>query len=186
VRSVVVCESWFGNTKRLAEAVAEELARHGDAWLVSVDDEMPTLEGVDLVVVGAPTHIHGMSSAMSRRSALEQAKIDASDPGRGVKGWLKALPEVEHGRAATFDTRAHKPAALVGSAAKGIAKRLRRNGFELVAPPESFFIIDVDGPLEEGEHERAADWARRLAEAVEQHPGSEAAESAVAAVAAVS
>ena len=172
MRSVVVCESWFGNTKSVAETVAEELARHGAVAVVAVDDTVPSFEGVDLLVVGAPTHIHGMSSSMSRKSALEQAKLEAN-PGRGVKGWLKALPDVKHVRAAAFDTRAHRSAALVGSAAKGIAKRLGRHGFDLVAAPESFFIIDVDGPLEDGELERAQEWARRLAERVERQSGAQ-------------
>lgn len=165
MRSVIVCESWFGNTELVARAVAEELARYGQAELLSVSDEVEALGEVGLLVVGAPTHVHGMSSAMSRKSALEQAKSTA-DPGPGVRGWLKALPEVEGVRAAAFDTRIDKPVALVGSAAKGIGKRLRRHGFELVAPPESFFVLDADGPLADGELERAAAWARSLAATV--------------------
>jgi len=162
MRSLVVCESWFGNTQLIARAVADELERHGDVALISVDDETPALEGIDLLVVGAPTHVHGMSSSMSRRSALEQAKESADRAGRGARGWLKTLPEVEQGRAAAFDTRIDKPTSLVGSAARGVSKRLRRHGFELVAPPESFFVLSAEGPLEDGELERAAEWARSL------------------------
>ena len=72
-----------------------------------------------------------------------------------------------HGRAAAFDTRFDKPAFLTGSAAKGIAKRLRQRGFELVAEPESFFVLGTEGPLKDGELERAAAWAVALGDQVE-------------------
>ena len=74
-------------------------------------------------------------------------------------------------RAAAFDTRAHKPALLVGSAAKGIARRLRERGYVLAAEPESFFVEGTPGPLEEGELERAAEWGRKLANEVSQPGG---------------
>lgn len=168
MRSVVVCESWFGNTQRVARAVADELARHGESVLVSVADENVSLEGVDLLVVGAPTHVHGMSSSMSRKSAIEQAGLDVTEAGPGARGWLERLSDHAGARAAAFDTRIEKPAVLTGSAAKGIAKRLHQRGFELVAQPESFFVLDSDGPLKDGELERAAAWARDLAVAVGQ------------------
>ena len=51
---------------------------------------------------------------------------------------------------------------LVGSAGRALARRLSRKGFELVAPAESFFVRDSEGPLEDGELERARAWARRV------------------------
>lgn len=174
MRSIIVCESWFGNTRRVAEAIAEELARHGEAEVVSVSDELESLDGVDLLVVGGPTHVHGMSSAMSRKAALDQAEAAGADAGPGIRGRLDALPHVDGLRAAAFDTRIDKSVVLVGSAARGIAKRLRRHGFELVAPPESFFVLDAQGPLADGELERAAEWARSLAAAVGERAPKEA------------
>jgi flavodoxin len=165
MRSVVVCESWFGNTDKVAQAITDELARHGEAKLVSVGERPGELEQIDLLVVGGPTHAHGMSSSMTRRGALEQAHGEPEDAGPGVRGWLKELPKVDRGMAAAFDTRIEKPTVLVGSAAKGIGKRLRRHGFELVAPPESFFVLDSEGPLKDGELERATAWAEQLANA---------------------
>ena len=163
--SVVVCESWFGNTEQVARAIADELARHGEAKVVHVDEEIVGLESVDLLVVGAPTHVHGMSSSMSRKSAIEQSGHTA-EAGPGARGWLERLPERPGAKAAAFDTRIEKSAMLTGSAAKGIAKRLRQHGFELVAEPESFFVLDTVGPLKEGELERAAFWAEDLVGAV--------------------
>lgn len=166
MRSVVVCESWFGNTEQVARAVADELGRHGETEVVSVVEEIDGLEGVDLLVVGAPTHVHGMSSSMSRKSAIEQSGAGAAEAGPGARGWLESLRDRPGGKAAAFDTRIEKPSALTGSAAKGIAKRLRQRGYELVAPPESFFVLDTGGPLKDGELERAATWAQSLALAV--------------------
>jgi flavodoxin len=165
MRAAVVHESWFGNTQRIAEAITEELRKEGDVLLLSVDEPLPPLDGIDLLVVGGPTHIHGLSSGRSRKSAVEQGH-EPRPAGKGARGWLKELPKAAGPRAAAFDTRIEKPVVLVGSAARGIAKRLERRGFELIAPPESFFVLDTEGPLKDGETERAAAWARGLASAL--------------------
>jgi len=161
MRSLVVYESWFGNTRRIAEEIAASLAHEGQVDLVSVDEALPSLEGVDLLVVGAPTHIHGLSSKRSREGALTQGAH--GEPGIGVRGWIDALPDGAWGpRAAVFDTRANKPVLLVGSAARGMAHRFRRRGYTLATEPESFFVHGTPGPLEEGELDRAAEWGKGL------------------------
>ena len=165
MRSLVVYESWFGNTRRIAEEIAAALAREGEVDLVTVDEPLPPLEDVDLLVVGAPTHIHGLSSRRSREGALTQGAH--GEPGIGVHGWIDALPDGAVGpRAAPFDTRAHMPALLVGSAARGIARRLRDHGYRLAIEPQSFFVKGTPGPLEEGELDRASEWGRTLANEV--------------------
>jgi hypothetical protein len=165
MRSLVVYESWFGNTRRIAEEIAAALAHEGEADLVTVDEALPPLEDVDLLVVGAPTHIHGLSSKRSREGALTQGAH--GEPGIGARGWIEALPDGAGGpRAAAFDTRAHMSALLVGSAARGIARRLRDHGYRLAIEPKSFFVKGTPGPLEEGELERASEWGRTLANEV--------------------
>ncbi len=62
-------------------------------------------------------------------------------------------------RAGAFDTRYHMSAWKSGSAAHGIANKLKRAGASLLVEPESFFVAEREGPLEEGELERAARWA---------------------------
>ena len=165
MRSLVVYESWFGNTRRVAEEIAGALAQEGEVDVVSVDDPLPPLGDVDLLVVGAPTHVHGLSSRRSREGALGQGA--RGEPGIGVRGWIDSLPSGAAGpRAAAFDTRAHKPVLLVGSAARGIARRLRQHGYALAAEPQSFFVEGTPGPLEDGELERSAEWGRELANEV--------------------
>jgi hypothetical protein len=161
MRSLVVYESWFGNTRRIAEEIAAALAQEGEVDLVTVDEPLPPLEVVDLLVVGAPTHIHGLSGKRSREGAVDQGA--AGEPGIGVRGWIDSLPNGVRGpRVAAFDTRANKPVLLVGSAARGISRRLRERGYLPAAKPQSFFVQGTPGPLEEGELERAADWGRTL------------------------
>lgn len=65
------------------------------------------------------------------------------------------------GRAAAFDTRANMSPVLTGRASKGIAKQLRRHGFDLVAEPESF-LVTKDTYLEPEETARARRWGRDL------------------------
>jgi hypothetical protein len=165
MKSLVVYESSFGNTQRIARTVADVLATEGEVTLLSVDEPVPQLGKFDLLVIGAPTHVHGLSSRMSRKGAFDQ-QGRSGDVGMGVRGWLERLPLLGRPPVAVFDTRAHKPELLVGSAAHGIAHRLRRRGYRLAAEPESFFVQGTPGPLEEGELERAEEWGRTLANEV--------------------
>jgi hypothetical protein len=163
MRSLVVYESWFGNTRRVAEKIAAALAPEGEVELVSADKSAPPLDEVDLLVVGGPTHVHGLSGQRSRDAAVEQG----GEPGAGIREWIDRLPSGTGGpRAAAFDTRVNKPVFLVGSAARGISRRLRHHGYELVTEPQSFFVEGTPGPLEDGELERAWDWGRTLANEV--------------------
>jgi flavodoxin-like protein len=169
MRSLVVYESLFGNTQQIAEQIADALARGGEVELVSVDEPLPSLGEVDLLVIGGPTHVHGLSSRRSRRGALDQGAV--GELGIGVRDWIDALPNGARGpRVAAFDTRVHKPALLVGSAARGTARRLRRHGYALAAEPESFFVEGTPGPLEEGELDRAWEWGRTIASEVSRAP----------------
>ena len=161
MRSLVVYESSFGNTQRIARTVADALAAEGEVTVISVDNELPHIDEFDLVVVGAPTHVHGLSSRMSRKAALEQQRRDGSI-GIGVRGWIEELPAAPKTPVAVFDTRVRKSEVLVGSAGQRIGKKLRRRGFALVGRPESFFVEGTPGPLEDGELERAEAWGRRL------------------------
>jgi flavodoxin len=64
MRTVVVYESMFGNTKTIAEAVAQGLREAGEVTLGSLDDLSPVQVGdASLLVVGGPTHGHGMARA---------------------------------------------------------------------------------------------------------------------------
>jgi flavodoxin len=165
MKSLVVYESWFGNTRQVAEAVADALAAEGEVVVVSVDDPLPAIDEFDLLVIGAPTQVHGLSSRMSRKSAIEQLGRDGS-VGIGMRGWLAALPLLGRQPVAVFDTRVDRSELLAGSAAHRIAQRLRRKGYRVLGEPESFFVEGTPGPLMDGELERAAEWGRVVANGV--------------------
>jgi hypothetical protein len=163
MRALIVYESMYGNTARIARAIGDGFAKRGvEVDVVAVDDA-PASFDVDLLVVGGPTHAHGMSSSSTRLTAQtdDENAYDGPTVGEGLRGWLKTIPGGD-GPAAAFDTRFRHSVLLTGSAAKGIAKRLEHRGHRLVAPPESFFVTK-DNTLEAGEVERAEVWAAGVA-----------------------
>jgi len=168
VKAVVVYESLFGNTHAVAEAVAEGLREGADVEVIPVKDSSPAIvEGADLLVVGGPTHVHGMSSKLTRKGALDDAtkkgKTVPDVEGPALREWIDGIGSVATTRAAAFDTRLPPPKIIAGSAAKGIARRLRRHGFQVVGQ-ESFVVEHSEGPPAEGELERAREWGRALVE----------------------
>jgi hypothetical protein len=177
MRALVTFESVYGNTRAIAEAVGEGLGSADDVSVVAQDELTPELTAeAELVVVGAPTHMHGLPTSMSRKMAAqaseeEGVEVDPSaQAGPGIRAWLSE--QSGQGRpAGAFDTRIDKSPALTGSAARGIGKRLRRAGFELAVQPESFFVEDSEGPLADGELERAREWGSTLAAQVTSNRG---------------
>lgn len=151
MKTLVIYDSVFGNTQKLAEAMAEGLdskaVRVADAGGVSLAD-------TDLLLVGSPTR--------------------AFRPTPALMEWLKALPSgaLSGKRAAAFDSRISpdkvKSGALrlmmkkFGYAASDIEKELKKKGASVASPPEGFFVEESEGPLSEGEEARAAAWARNL------------------------
>jgi hypothetical protein len=164
--ALVVVESVFGNTRRIAEAVAEGLGPRVHARVVDVVAadvvEADAVAGADLLVVGGPTQAFGMTRPATRRSAAEQAGAGAVAAQVGLREWLETLALAQPGRlAAAFDTRTDHP-RMPGSAAAGAARRLRRLGYRMVTGPESFRVTGTKGPLVGGELERARMWGSAL------------------------
>ena len=164
MRALVVYESMFGNTRLIAEAVADGLSSTLDVDVVEVGAAPAVLDDVDLVVVGGPTHAFGLTRQRTRADARRQAEqtgrqVVSTDV--GVREWLEDVQSTGTA-AAAFDTRMSKP-RMPGSAARGAAKRLRGRGFRAVAQPETFWVSGTFGPLCEGELGRARRWGEQLA-----------------------
>jgi flavodoxin len=176
----VVYESMFGMTHDVAEAVAEGVSKaQADARVVClrVGEATPDRVGTpDLLIVGGPTHMRGISSGMSRKIAVsieekaERGKgvhqghgLEPAVEGLGLRQWFHGLPKAAKGHfAAAFDTRGDY-GSMVGGAARGIEHRLQRHGYRMVADPEGFIIEGDAGLLRAGERERASAWAAELA-----------------------
>jgi len=167
MKALIIYESMYGNTHAVADAVAAGLGSEVDVGIRPVHAVGPVPVDLDLLVVGGPTHMHGLSTAMSRSMAASAAKEDAGKlaPGAteqpGLREWLRDLDATPGIRAAAFDTRGDAHAALTGSAARGIARRLSRRGLDVV-DRNSFLVADAEGPLEDGEIERARAWGASL------------------------
>jgi hypothetical protein len=161
---LVVYESMFGNTAAIASAVCQGATDEGvSAEAVDVASAPADLGDVELLIVGAPTHAFGLSRPATRASAAEQGGTAGGEV--GVREWLAGIPRRQRRtRAACFDTRLSKPFP-VGSAARGIRRRLRRLGFD-VTQRHSFVVGGTPGPLAEGEEERARQWGAALAASV--------------------
>jgi hypothetical protein len=168
MRALVVCESMYGNTREIARNIADGLRADFEVTLVPVAEVTPELvAGADLLVAGAPTHMHGLSSVVTRRMAARAAAKDGSglrmDPdagGPGLPEWLKDLGRRD-GLAAAFDTRINGVPAITGRASRAIARLLKRHGYRLIAAPQSF-LVSWETTLLDGEAYRARRWGMTL------------------------
>ena len=155
MKAIVIYDSQFGNTEKIAQAIRDALSDTAETRLMRASSVAPRdLMAADLLVVGSPTQ-----------------RFHATEP---VDRFLKGASL--HGiHAAAFDTRfdmndvdsrtlrlAVKVAGDSAYAAPRIAAVLEKAGATMVATPEGFIVSDTEGPLREGELERAAEWARGL------------------------
>lgn len=171
MRAVVVYESMFGNTRQIADAIGTGLLDGCVVSVLTVAEAGPDqIKDADLVVVGGPTHAHGMTRTMTRQGAAKMAeqadssvRLEPDALAEGLREWLDELAKTKFGgKAAAFDTRMPGPPAFTGRASKGISRALRHHGYDLVADPESF-IVTKENTLEPGEEDRARLWGARLA-----------------------
>jgi flavodoxin len=151
MNAVVVYDSQYGNTERIAQAVADTLSAYGPAMAIRVDPAHPvSLQGIDLLVAGCPTQGFRPTPAML-------SLLDHISP-----AVLRSLT------VACFDTR-FRGRLWQRSAAAVLARQLHAKGIDLVVPPESFFVkaMKKQGPLLPGELARAEAWAQMLLRAVQ-------------------
>ena len=167
--AIVVFESMYGNTRHIAEAIADGLRWSMPTEVVLARDAADLdLDNVELVVVGGPTHAWGLSSKRTRVGAQQDAMkhpdhlLDTAHEGTGIREWLREVHCNHACRAVSFDTRLDKPVAMTGSAARSIQRRLRHVGFASFGKPHSFKVTGMAGPLAPGEIERATQWGEAM------------------------
>jgi flavodoxin I len=145
--ALVVYHSQFGNTQKVAEAIAEVFRGAGAARTIRADQlTAAELQDIDLVVMGTPTH--KMNLPQDVRPAFERL------PRRSLRG----VP------IAAFDT-SYKMSAFLArfTAAKRVDRELRKLGGKRLVPPETFHVEEHhEGPLYDGEIERAEAWAKTV------------------------
>jgi flavodoxin len=148
--NLVMYDSAYGNTGKVAQAIADALGVTPKLMSTVTHEE---LQAADLIIIGSPTQ--------------------GGNPTQAMMTWLKQLPKgiLANKQVAAFDTRFEINGhgfwlkfvmKIIGFAAAKIAIQLRAKGGVLIAPPEGFIVNDKEGPLRQGEPTRAAAWARRL------------------------
>ena len=163
MKALVIYDSLYGNTEKVARAVAGALASAATVEVRRVGEVAPdTLGPVDLLIIGSPTQ--------------------GFRPTKGVTDFLKRLSagSLSGLRAVAFDTRFEAAKMQSGAlrlliktggyAAPRIGEGLKKAGGTLVLPPEGFYVDDKEGPLKAGELDRAAAWAKGLLQAGEREP----------------
>ncbi len=146
MKVLIIYNSVFGNTEQIAQAIGNALGPQENVEILRVSNvKSEQLTGLKLLIVGSPTQ--------------------GGRPTPAIQDFLKNVPEpaIRGINVAAFDTRAStRWVGIFGYAAGKIADSLKRNGGILIAPPEGFFIKGKEGPLKEGELERAASWAKAI------------------------
>ncbi|MHA2406374.1 MAG: flavodoxin family protein [Candidatus Hermodarchaeia archaeon] len=134
-KAIVIFDSKFGNTEKVARALASGLDEPGIVVeCINVKNvQIDTLPDYDLLAVGGPTHGFGMS--------------------KPVKEFFKQIGNIDlrEKNAFAFDTK--NPPRYWGSAAKGIEKRLVKLGMKIVRSRLSAFVEGLKGPLHENSEE---------------------------------
>ena len=161
-RAFIIVESYFSNTRAIADSVAAGLSDGGvEAQVVDVDEAPSCLPSdLDLLVLGAPTHNRGLPTAATRAKARAQAGPGNNSP--GISEWLGDAEVPAALSVAAFDTVISK-GWLSGSAAKAIAKTLERRQGRRTVSVRSFVVTANKGPLATGQESDAHSWGRELA-----------------------
>ena len=163
-KALVVFESMFGNTEQIAQAVAEGLRASMPVDVTEViNAPADPPEDITLIVAGGPTEAFSMSRTNDPRRR-GQPRWSARPGGirpAGVAGGA-ACRVIRTPNSPRLTPRSTRCAIFPGRPPKSAAKAGRRHGFDLAAPPESFFVRDTAGPLVEGELDRARAWGQRL------------------------
>lgn len=155
MKALVVYDSFFGNTEKVAQAIGKGLGGEKEATVVKVQNiKQEQLEGIDLLIVGSPTRAFSQSP--------------------DIKAFLASIPtgSLKGVKAAAFDTRMDLEtvksgflkfmAKLFGFADKNLVAGLKRAGCTIIPPSGGFIVMDSEGPLKDGEIERARTWGESL------------------------
>lgn len=156
MKAWVVYDSVYGNTEKIAKAIGNVLENQAEVAVLRIGDTNPDhFSDLSLLFVGSPTQrlqpTPATNDLLKRipKNGLKGVKVAAFDT-RLTLSQIEATPTL------AFFVR------IFGYAAKPITNRLVKKGGELVVPPEGFFVAGMEGPLVEGELERAAQWAKQI------------------------
>ncbi len=158
MRALIVYDSFFGNTEKIALAIGKAFGTTKEVTICKATEVKPDmLDGLNYLIVGSPTR--------------------AFSPSPAIKSFLKGIPSKQLAgvKVTAFDTRIaitdklpgflRFMAKLFGYADKPILDGLKKKGGEEIVPSEGFFVLDSEGPLEKGKIERAVVWLKQIKKA---------------------
>lgn len=151
MKAIVVFDSKFGNTEKVARALALGLRDTGVETDCTRFDQVPLdrLRTFDFVAIGGPTQKRAVSAPLDR--------------------WLQTLSKSDMAgkRGFAFDTR--YKSRFAGSSAKEIQARMQNLEMSIVVPCASAIVLGTEDPLEQGSEETfrriGADIAKRALQA---------------------
>jgi len=148
-KAIVIYHTKFGNTEKIAKALARGMEKQGvKVDCVKADEvDVDNLVEYDFLAIGGPTHVFGVSKPM--KAFLEKLK--------GV--------DIRGKKAFAFDTK--YKSWWAGSAGKGIEKTLKRLGMSIVKPHSSAIVTGSEGPLDEGMEEMFEQIGVEIAESIQ-------------------
>jgi len=138
----VVVAAPCGVTDSVARAVARAVDWSYEHYARPANEVDPgEIRTPSVIFLGGPTH---------RREMGESLRI-----------FVERMPDrmIAQSLFAAFDTRFHDSPIVTGSSARHIQRAVEGRGGRNLVPGESFFVIRRDGPLRDGEVERARMWA---------------------------
>jgi flavodoxin I len=148
MKALIVYDSMYGNTEKIAQAIGEGLKPMGEVKVIKAGEaKADDVSGMDIVIVGSPTQ--------------------AGRPLPSVKLFLDSIQAgaLKNIKVAAFDTRVKSLVAKIfGYAAGKIADDLKGKGGNAVADPGAFFVGGSKGPLADKELERAKEWGKKVGE----------------------
>jgi flavodoxin len=156
-KSLIVFDSFFGNTEQIARAIASGMGDAEQVKLLRVGEATADVwAGASLLLVGSPTRAFKPTPAMS--------KFLKGIPRNGLKGVKVAAFDTRFPQDVIDDSGAllHNLVKVFGYAAEPLGKLLVKAGGEQVVPPEGFFVLGTEGPLKEGELARAEAWGKAI------------------------
>lgn len=146
MNTLVVYFSKFGNTEMVAETIKETLESAGPSRMLDCEQLAASdFDGIDLVVMGTPTHNMNLPKAVKPvferlpKKVLKRIPVAAFDTSYKMSWWLNQF-----------------------TAAKRLSRKLRKLGGVRVVPPETFHVTGREGPLYDGEIQRSREWAQTI------------------------
>jgi flavodoxin len=163
MKGLIVYDSMYGNTEKIALAIGEGLGKSEAITVKRVGEVKPEqFTGLDLLIIGSPTQRFQPTPAISDllkglpSNGLKGIRVTAFDT-RLTEEWINKMPVL------AFFVRLFNQSAY---AAKGMADKLKKKGGELIVPAEGFYVEDTEGPLVPGELEQATAWAKKISAAL--------------------